>query len=163
MIAEKIRRSIHYGKHTLHAAGEMLIQKENSHKKLVASCCMGVYTAFSPFIFLHTVMILMFGWFCGLNIPVMLAVSWFINNPWTMVPVYAFDCMVGNWVFSFVGIDSMQLNPQWMIGLNEFLASYIGLSGISFWSFMVGGNLFGIAISVMLYPIFSYFFTRIRG
>lgn len=162
MITDRICRSIEYGKHKLNAAGEMLIQKESSHRKLVLSCCMGVYIAFSPFIFFHTAMIFIFGWLFTLNIPIMFAVSWFINNPWTMVPIYAFDCVVGNMIFSFLEIDSMQCNPAWMVDLNTFLSSYVGLAGVSFWSFMLGGNLLALLISGILYPLFSYFFTCIR-
>lgn len=162
MITDKICRYIEYGRHKLNGAGEILIQKESSRRKLVASCCMGVYVAFSPFVFFHTAMIFLFGWLFTLNIPIMFAVSWFINNPWTMVPIYAFDCVVGDCIFAVLGINSMHWNPAWMIWFNEFLSAHIGLGGISFWSFMVGGNLFALFISGMLYPVFSYFFTCIR-
>lgn len=162
MITEKLCRYVEYGRHKFNAAGEMLLQKESSHHKLVASCCMGVYVAFSPFICCHTIMIFLFGWLFSLNIPIMFIVSWFINNPWTMVPIYAFDCVVGNYIFAFLGVNSMQLNPSWMMGLNDLLSTYLGISGISFWSFMVGGNLFALFIGGILYPVFSYFFTCMR-
>jgi len=162
MITGKISKYREYGKQKLSSAGEFLMSKETSRHTLVLSCCVGVYVAISPFIFLHTIMIFTFGWICSLNIPIMLAVSWFINNPWTMVPIYAFDCIVGDWIFMFLGIDSMQYNPSWMNGLNAWLSSYIGYSGVSFWAFIVGGNLLAILLSVILYPVFSYCFARMR-
>jgi uncharacterized protein (DUF2062 family) len=162
MITHKLVVYIERTKHKIYTVAMSLLQKESSHKKLILSCCVGVYIAISPFIFLHTVMTVLFGWLFALNIPVMFTVSWCINNPWTMIPIYTFDCVMGNWIFTLVGIDSMQCNPCWMANINTFLADYLGITGISFWAFMVGGNLFALALSGILYPLFSYFFIKIR-
>ena len=105
MITDKLYKCIEYSKSIIGNAVTFLMQKEKCPKKLIFSSCVGVYVAFSPFIFFHTVMILLFGWLFALNIPVMFAVSWFINNPYTMVPVYALDCLFGDWLFAFLGID----------------------------------------------------------
>lgn len=80
-----------------------------------------------------------------------------------MVPIYALDCMIGNWLFMFLGIDGTLYEPCWMMWLNEFLSSHVGISGISFWAFMIGGNLFAIGMSGILYPVFSYLFGKKRG
>jgi len=163
MIVSRFYRFMEYSRSIVYKAGKMLIQKESCSNTLIQSCTFGVFVAFSPFVCLHTVMILMAGWLCSLNMPVMLAVSWFINNPYTMVPVYALDCKFGDLIFYLLGIDGVLLNPSWMSPVNHFLATYIGLSNISFWSFIIGGNLLALVMSGILYPIFSYFFMKVRN
>ncbi len=163
MIVSRFYRCIEYSRSIAYRAGKTLIKKESCPKTLIKSCSFGVFVAFSPFVCLHTVMILIGGWLYSLNIPVMFAVSWFINNPYTMVPVYALDCMFGDLFFNSLGINPVLLNPSWMAPINQFLATYIGLNNISFWSFIIGGNLLGLIMSGILYPIFSYFFMKIRN
>lgn len=110
---------------------------------LVSSCCLGAYIAFSPFIGLHTVMVFLFTWLFRLNFAVTLAFSLLINNPWTMVPVYGADYLFGEFLFYLMGINSRAWNPGWVELLNTKVNSFIPIPGLSFWSFMIGGNLLG--------------------
>jgi len=80
-----------------------------------------------------------------------------------MVPLYVSDYLFGDWFLWKCGIDSMTINPSWMSYVNGPLTTYIGLSGISFWAFMVGGNLLGIIFGVILYPILIVLFRRISN
>jgi len=136
-----------------------LINAERCPQKLATSFCLGVYIAFSPFIGLHTAMTLLFGWLFALNTAVIFTISILINNPWTMAPVYGFDHLFGVWVFGLFNIDSMVWNPSWLTSCNAYLQQHIGISGISLSAFMVGGNLLGIIISVMLYPFIKRIFN----
>jgi uncharacterized protein (DUF2062 family) len=87
------------------------------------------------------------------NVCILFCVSTLINNPWTMVPVYAIDYLFGNWLFDLLCINGMSLNPHWVTALNEYIVLYTGIEGISLWSFLIGGNLLAIAISGILYPV----------
>ena len=107
-----------------------LVLQEKSAYKLAASCALGAYIAFSPFVGLHTVMVFAFSWLFALNSAVTWAVSVAINNPWTMMPVYGVDYLVGDWC-----------------------AQYFGITLPAGWAFLIGGNLLGLLIGVMLYPI----------
>jgi len=136
--------------------------KERSPHKLTISCCLGVFIAFSPYIGFHTLMIFLFSWLFSLNLALTFASTYLLNNPWTMVPLYAIDNFFGDWVLrAMFGINSHAYNPTWLTWVNDQLAHYTGLTGISFWGFMVGGNLLGIIFSVILYPILLVFFRRI--
>jgi uncharacterized protein (DUF2062 family) len=139
-----------------------LILKESRIDVLASSCAMGAFIAFSPFLGLHTLMAFLFSWMFSLNCIVVLAASNFINNPWTMIPVYSSGYFVGEWILSgWLGLDTMALNPQWMSSLNESLYSIIGTKGVSCWSFLIGGNLLGLVVAGMLYPVSKRVFARL--
>lgn len=135
-----------------------LIMSERCPKKLATSFCLGVYIAFSPFIGLHTAMTFLFGWLFALNTAIILTISMLINNPWTMVPVYGLDHVFGVWVFDVCGFDCMAWNPYWLTSCNAYLQYYTGISGLSLYAFMLGGNLLGVTLGVMLYPLIRRFF-----
>jgi len=139
-----------------------LVLKEKSPKMLALSFCVGVFISFSPFVFFHTIMIIVSAWLFSLNFAVVMSASLFVNNPWTMVPVYSADYVFGEWFLrKIIGLNPLSLNPSWMSPLNSFICKYTGISGISFWSFMIGGNLLGLIISVMLYPVVKRIFKRL--
>src|SRR5580765_3668012 len=106
------------------------LKSERCPRKLSFSVAVSVFIAFSPFVGLHTVMVFAFSWFFALNVGILLALSNSINNPWTMLPIYATDHVVGDNVLSFLGIDGMKLNPTWIEALNHWLSQYIGISGV---------------------------------
>jgi uncharacterized protein (DUF2062 family) len=140
------------------------IKSERCPRKLSFSVALSVFIAFSPFVGLHTVMALVFSWFFALNAGILLALSNSINNPWTMIPIYTTGQVVGDNVLSLFGIDGMQLNPGWIAALNYWLAKHIGISGISFWSFLIGGNLLSVVLALIIYPIARYLFAfRAQG
>lgn len=146
----------------IHSILKLLIAKERSYQRLAASFCIGVYIAFSPFIGLHTVMVCIFSWLFRLNIAVTFAGALLVNNPWTMIPVYTTGYFFGDWLIRHVlGFDLLGLNPWWMSFINESLFEYTGISTVSLWSFLVGGNLLGIVISVMLYPVMKRLFAQL--
>jgi len=151
MVLKKIRKFL-----------ETLVLKERNPNTLALSFCLGVFIAFSPFICFHSALIILFCWLFSLNLAVAFASTWLVNNPWTMVPVYWTDYVFGNWFLrTFLGIDPVALNPTWMNSLNRFICSYTGISGLSFWGFMIGGNLLGILVSIILYPIVKIIFKRV--
>jgi Uncharacterized protein conserved in bacteria len=135
---------------------------ERSTHKLALSCGMGVYIAFSPFVGFHTAMVFLFSWIFALNFAVVLAVSMLLNNPWTMIPVYSAGHMFGDWVLQLFGINHMALNPSWIEGVNSWLSSHIGLSGISLWAFLLGGNVLGVVLGIVSYPLIKRYARIMR-
>ena len=121
-------------------------------EKLSLSFCLGLYTAFSPFPGGHTVMMVAFHYIFKLNFPLLFIVT-SINNPWTMIPFFSLDYVFGYWfVHSLLGI-----HPSWTIGL----ADIFGGGTICLWSFLIGGNILGIASALIAYPVVSYFFKKL--
>lgn len=138
-----------------------LVIKERSVNKLTVSFCLGVYIAFSPFIGFHTLMVFCFAWLLSLNPAVLLASTYLVNNPWTMVPVYTSGYVVGDWVLSCISSDIVSYNPHWMHWINDRLVYYVGIKGISLWAFLIGGNILGVVFGIVCYPVMKKIFERL--
>ena len=141
-----------------------LALKERSSHKLSLSLCVGIYIAFSPFPGFHTMMVFMLSWLMSLNFGIVLASSIAVNNPWTMVPVYGAGHVFGRWLcVSALGVGDMSTyNPTWVSSFNDWIAQYIGMPAVSLWAFIIGGNILGIALALIFYPIFFWFFSNVH-
>lgn len=137
-----------------------IIASERCPTRLALTCALGIYIGISPLVGLHTAMIFLFGWMFALSIPVLFAVSVLVHNPWTMMPVYAIDHIFGKWLFTTLQIDYLQWDPAWVETFNVFLQQHTGITGLSLTAFFVGGNLLGVGVSLMLYPLMKRVFTR---
>lgn len=127
--------------------------KERSPYILALSFCLGAYIAFSPFLLLHTAMCIGIAFLFGLNIAVTLAASMMINNPWTAVPIYVTDYIFGHWlVHSVLHYGERLYVPQWLGATQAYIGSVLGIDAVCFWSFMIGGNVLGIGVALLLYP-----------
>lgn len=138
-----------------------IILTNRSPEKLAIAFCVGVFIAFSPFFGLHTIMTIFAAWYFELNFAVIYAASHIFNNPWTIVPVYVSDYVVGMKIFALFGADPYAwANPGWADWLNSKLTYYVGLPEISLWAFIVGGNVLGLVVSILLYPFVIRIFRR---
>lgn len=80
-----------------------------------------------------------------------------------MAFVYAADYLSGDIILKFLGFSPMALNPSWMEVINGPLRAYIGVDGIAFWSFMLGGNLLGLVFGAMMYPVVRKAYLRMKS
>lgn len=114
--------------------------------KIARSCSIGLFIAFSPYVGLHNIMVLALSWLLGLSLPLTFVIA-HVNNPWTMVPIYAADYAFGSWLLSFLGIELGFSNPSCI----DYCLSYtqhVGLSSFCFWTFIIGGTVLAIIIAV---------------
>ena len=139
---------------------ERLMVQEQNPRTLAFACVLGVYIGISPFPGFHTLMTFIFAWLFSVNVAVVLAVSMFINNPWTMLPVYSFDHLFGTWLLKSLHIDYVQWDPSWMESFNMFVKKHIGISGLSPIAFIVGGNVLAIGMALISYPLLKRIFAR---
>ena len=155
---------------------DAVLKKESSYDRLVHSCVLGVFLAFSPYLGVQTPLIFIFGWLFKLNIPVIFIVVYLINNPFlTMIPIAIINYLVGWWIcVDILGIDLVEYNPAWMTRFNTWLlntwvgqklSSYLGYqidpNNFSFWIYMIGGHVVAITMSVIAYFIAKRFFRRV--
>lgn len=141
-----------------------IASKERCPRRLALASSLAIYISFSPFLGLHTIMHILFGWILGLNIPLLLAVGYGVNNPWTMVPIYMSGYLCGYWLLhSWWGFAVTSANPSWMGYVNTLLGSYLGITNVSFWAFMIGANIVGIVLALISYPLFRNLFARLMG
>lgn len=138
-----------------------LALKERSPHKLALSFCVGIYVAFFPIPLTHTPLAFLLSWLMHLNIPMTVAITHIVHNPWAIVPIYYSGYLVGDWLLhGALKCDTFSLNPSWMCLVNDYLAKYLGMSDISLVAFIVGGNLLGLTLGIVLYPIMKYIFTK---
>ena len=140
-----------------------LASQEKSPHILALSFSVGTYIAFSPFPGLHTIMIFLFTVLFGLNLTVTFASAYAINNPLTLVPVYAADYGVGYWLlYKVADFDITQLNPAWMQTCSAYFEQKLGFPLPCFWSFLIGGNVLGVLMAFLLYPLTKSIFAHCK-
>lgn len=71
-----------------------IFQINESPQRMATAFAVGVFIAFSPTIGLHTVSCLLFAWMFRLS-KIIVFTAAFVNNPWTMVPMYGFCLWFG--------------------------------------------------------------------
>ncbi len=135
-----------------------LVHFKGCSKEFARSFCVGVYIAFSPFIGFHTAMVFFFSWLFALNFVVLLGVSMLVNNPFTMIPIYGSGYVFGDWLLAYMPEQFFSLFDYFSIA-RDFFKKTMGISPSSIGAFLVGGNLLGILIAVILYPLIRYIKT----
>lgn len=133
------------------------VSSNSSPRKLALSFSIGLFIAFSPFPGGHTVIMLAANWLFKLNFPILFLATSF-NNPWTMIPFYAFDYSFGYWfIHMFLGFS-----PSWVISFEKIFGS----GRVCLWSFFIGGNVLGIIAALMSYPfmvkVFRFYYENNR-
>lgn len=140
----------------------LFMNRTYSTYKLTLSTCLGIYIAFCPFVGFHTALVFLFGWLFALYTPIILAVSMFINNPWTMIPVYYAGHVFGEYLFDIFSIVDTEYMPIWLHKFNLYLDTQFGFKTFSLGAFFVGGNILGVLISIGSYPIVNYIIKGIK-
>ena len=107
-------------------------------------------------------MIFALSWVLGLECAAVFAAAWLINNPWTMLPIYALDYHAGQFLLCRLGgLDTAAYNPSFIEPITTRVASLLGASNISIWSFIVGGNIVGLCAACLLYPLVKPLFEKL--
>ena len=139
-----------------------LVLKERSPKKLALSFAMGVYIAICPFIGLHTAMIFAFAWMFRLNTAVTFATGYIVNNPFSLVPIFAADYGFGYWLLHKVfHFKTQDINPSFVKYVNDFLYAKLGIPRACFWSFIIGGNLLAVILAIIAYFVAKPLFIKL--
>jgi hypothetical protein len=125
-----------------------LFQLNDSPNRLALAFALGVFIAFSPTIGLHTISCLFFAWMFRLNKLVVFTAA-FLNNPWTMVPLYGF-CLWFGIEMTGLSVDTPDIAWRALTFSNAYdiLRPYL-------WSFIAGTVVAGAVAAV-----FSYFFIH---
>ncbi len=142
--------------------GKKLLLYEKSPRKLALATSVALYVALNPFLGLHTIMLVLAGWLFKLNIPVLIMVSYTVNNPWTMVPLMAGGYWVGyKIVHVWLGFSVAALNPPMMDWVNQYIQKFVGIADVSLWAFLIGGNIVGITVALIMFPFLHLFFRSL--
>lgn len=132
-----------------------LFQLKDSPNKLALAFAVGMFIAFSPTIGLHTISCFVFAWMFRLNKLAVFTAA-FVNNPWTMVPLYGFCLWFG---LTITGSEITTPPIAW----NELTATsaYLILKPY-LWPFIAGSVVLGVIASLISYFIIYWAVVRYR-
>lgn len=136
----------------------MLLGLGESHRRTAFAYALGVFLGFSPFLGLHTVLGLLFAFLFRLNrVAILLGV--YTNNPWWMVPYYAFAAWFG---YLFLGGTRTARLPY--PGLEEFFSLSYWRSLASQWELLIpaflGSMVLAILLGALAYPTALHLLRR---
>ncbi len=77
-----------------------LLALNDTPERVALAFSVGVFLAFSPLLGLHTILGLTIAFLFGLNRPAVL-IGVFVNNPWTIVPIYTAGTYLGWCILGF--------------------------------------------------------------
>jgi uncharacterized protein (DUF2062 family) len=142
----------------LSAVIQKIMAMEKSPYKLARSLVLGIWIAWSPFLGIQTWLVFLLGWPLHLNVAVVFATLYLVNNPWTMIPLAVVDYTVGRWLMQkLFGISLIRYNPGWMSWVNtklqKYLSAYVYVQEISLWEFIIGGLIVSSLVSLIAYPL----------
>ena len=122
---------------------------EDTPERIALAFSLGVFLAFSPFLGFHTLLGVLFSLLFGLNRAALL-LGVFVNNPWTLVPIYAAGTWLGGLLVGFPPQTSLR-GFSW----HELLSSGFWLELIGQWHFLKTLFLGSLVLSVIA-AVFAY-------
>ena len=133
---------------------EILKLNEPPHR-LALAFALGIFIAFSPWLGLHIVSAVFLSWMFRLNKVVVLTAT-FVNNPWTIVPMYAFCLWFG---VKITGSAAAVPDIAWgSLGIREAYDVLIPF----LWPYLAGTIIIGAAAAAASYFCFSWAVKRYR-
>jgi hypothetical protein len=132
-----------------------IFKLNDSPSQLAAAFALGIFIAFTPTIGLHTLTCFFLAWLFRLSKLVVFTAA-FVNNPWTMVPLYGFCLWFG---IKITGADI----PVPSIAWNELtLRNAYGVLAPYLWPFIAGTLVIGLAVSLVSYAVMYWAIMRYR-
>jgi len=130
-----------------------LLELDDPPHKLALAFALGVFVAFSPTVGLHIVSCFFLAWVFRVSKVVVLSAS-FINNPWTVVPLYGFCIWFG---IKITGNDVPVPHIAW----NELTISTVYFTVKPYlWPFIAGTLVLGTVAAILSY--FGFFWAVVR-
>ncbi|OGW35301.1 MAG: hypothetical protein A2010_12420 [Nitrospirae bacterium GWD2_57_9] len=132
-----------------------IFKLNDSPNRLAYAFAVGVFIAFTPTIGLHTVSCFLFAWMFRLSKLVVFTGA-FVNNPWTIVPMYGFCLWFGTKITGGDGaVPSIAWNELSFRNAYGILAPYL-------WPFVAGSVVVGLIAAVAAYAVMYYAIIRYR-
>ncbi len=133
-----------------------IVKLNDPPHKLALAAALGVFIAFSPWFGLHIASCIALAWLLRLNKVVVLTAT-FVNNPWTVVPMYGFCLWAG---FKLTGSDSALPEIDWSsLGFRDLFTVLKPF----LWPFVAGTLAVGAVAAVFSYVLFFWLIRRYRS
>jgi uncharacterized protein (DUF2062 family) len=140
---------------------QKLVTLDDSPHRIALGFAVGIFLAFTPLLGLHTVLGLLIAFAFGLNRMAVL-VGVFVNNPWTLLPIYGLATYVGG---LFVGFPSSA--PFATLGFGAIFKSRFWVEIAGAWEFwkplLLGSAILSCTAAALAYILVFFIITRANG
>lgn len=137
-----------------------LLQLNDTPHRIALAFGMGVWLAFSPLLGLHTVLALLIAYLFRLNRAALL-VGVYVNNPWTLAPLYMAGTVLGCEIFG-VSTEGLEAIDFRLHGRAFYRALVDGLRPYV-WPFVLGNTLLGVLGGIVSYVVLREVLERRRA
>lgn len=133
---------------SLRRAFRAVLQVEDTPHRIALAFAVGVWIAFFPIWGIHTAMALGVAFLLRLSRAAMLVGAW-VNNPWTMAPLYTAGTLLGCLLLRVPseGLTSL----DWTLGWRDFLRVLLDTLRPYLWPFVVGNLVLGTLAALVSY------------
>jgi len=133
----RVRRTLH-----------MLLHLDDTPHRIALAFGIGVFIAFSPLLGIHTGMALGIAFAFRLS-RVAILIGAYVNNPWTLVPMYMAGTLLG---CALLGVPSEGLSAiEWHLHGWAFYQSLLLHLKPYLWPYVIGNTLLGVAGGLAAY------------
>jgi uncharacterized protein (DUF2062 family) len=130
----------------------LLLQVDDSPPRVALAFALGVFVSFSPFLGIHTGLSLTLAFLFRLNRVAILVGTW-VNNPWTIAPVYTAGTLLG---CAILGVSPASLGAvDWKLHGRAFYEVLV--------PFFVGNLLIAAVAGVVTYFVILRVLRRRRA
>jgi len=134
---------------------------DDTPERIALAFAVGVFLAFSPLLGLHTVLGIAIAFIFGLNrVAVLLGV--FVNNPWTLVPIYTAGAYLGELL---VDLPPAPGYPDF--GWSRLWTARYWVDLAAHWRLLVpvalGSTVLAVLVALLSYPLALYVLRQRRG
>jgi uncharacterized protein (DUF2062 family) len=132
-----------------------LFKLDDPPHKLALAFALGVFVAFSPTVGLHIASCILLAWIFRVSKLVVLTAS-FINNPWTIVPLYGLCIWFGIKITgTTVPVPQIAWNDLTITSAYLILKPYL-------WPYIAGTLILGTIAAIIAYLLFYWAILRYR-
>jgi len=133
---------------SLRRAVQAVLHVEDTPHRIALAFAIGVWIAFFPVWGIHTAMALGVAFLFRLSRAAML-VGAYVNNPWTMAPMYTAGTLLGCAMLRVPteGLASL----DWSLGWREFAGALLATLRPYLWPFVVGNVVLGTLAALLSY------------
>jgi len=137
-----------------------LLALDDTPERIALAFALGVFLAFSPLLGLHTVLGLAIAFLFRLN-RVALLIGLFVNNPWTLVPIYVAGGYIGGLI---LGYPAQTAVPDF--GWSELWKTQFWVELGRQWRLLIpvvlGSSILSVFFAILSYPLALYLLKQAR-
>lgn len=138
----------------------LLLQVDDSPPRVALAFALGVFVSFSPFLGIHTGLSLTLAFLFRLNRVAILVGTW-VNNPWTIAPVYTAGTLLG---CAILGVSPASLGAvDWKLHGRAFYEALVEGFRPLLVPFFVGNLLIAAVAGVVTYFVILRVLRRRRA